>query len=251
MGKTIDIDTLKLLNLVIANRADEAIEIMENKQFDDGILTDILQYSRFGNWPSCGKLPLYLITLANEIYFGTDDFRDEIMPTVNRNREGINQLKEYWKAKGYPTDKDVDFSAYKELVAHFDDIDGDDYDYLLDGELEDLIKMGYDENEAKFCYALLTYDKPEIDKQISLGTNPNVWISGDVTPDKCNYANGMNGFESSFDARSDAQICYGVWHYWDSNKGDNLINAEWTTIRGLLSAAAYEQIIPLLERLAK
>ena len=188
--------------------------------------------------------------MANELYFASDRFTEAVMPAVIRNRAGITQLKEYWKSKGYPVDKTVDFSDYRVLVAHFDDFGEQDYEYMLDGKLEDLVKMGYDENEAKFCYALLTYDKPEIDRQLDLGTNPDVWISGDVSPEKCDYMDGMNGLSSAYDAVSDAQICYGLWHYWDSNKGDNLTNAEWTTIRGLLSASAYEAIIPQLERLS-
>lgn len=66
MNKEIDKATLNLLNLVIANRAEEAIEILERANFDKGILDDILQYSEFGDGSPHVKLPLYIITLANE-----------------------------------------------------------------------------------------------------------------------------------------------------------------------------------------
>ena len=249
MNKEIDKATLNLLNLVIANRAEEAIEIMENNRFDEGILDAILQYSECGDGSPHVKLPLYIITLANEIYFAGDDFRDNAMTIVARNRKNIARLKEYWESKGYPTNNGVNFSDYKELVAHFDE-EVFTFKELLDGELDDLVKMGYDENEAKFCYALLTYDKPEIDRQIKLGTNPDVWISGDVSPELCDDILGYSGISTAYDSISDAQICYDLWGFWESLKGDKLPVAEWNTLRGLLGAAAYQELIPELERLS-
>lgn len=251
MPKRLTPTTSKLVSLVIANRANEAIAIIENGDFDKAIFDDILQFCDFGNNESQCKLPLYMLTLANEIYFENDDFRESIMPIVFRNRDGINVLKNYWESMGFPINSGINFSDYKEYVQYFLECDDDDIEYLLDGTLEELITKGYDVNEVKFCCALLTYDKKEIDRQVSLGTNPNVWISANVYPQDCDSHEGMNGLSTAYDSVSDAQICYGLWAYWESNEGENLPNADWATIRGLLGAAAYEQLIPQLEKLSK
>lgn len=252
MNKRMTSTTEQLVSLVLANRAEEAIAILEEGNFDKDILNDIFLFAEFGGEdPAPFPLPLYLITQANEVYFGHDDFRDEIMPVVYRNQEGIEKLLQYWKEKGYPVDEPIRFGNYREECAHFIYGDEDDWDYLLDGSLMQLKEKGYDENEVKMCMALLTYDKPEIDRQIAIGTNPDVWISADCRPEDCNSGIGMNGLTTAYDSVSDAQICYNDWHYWESKPGDKLIPPDYNQIRGLFCAAAYEQIIPTLERLAE
>lgn len=252
MKKTMSCNTGKLISLVLANRADEAIAILEEGDFDKDILDDLFLFSEFGGAdPEPFALPLYIITRANEIYFFHDGFKDFIMPVVKRNREGITKLLKYWKSKGYPVEDTVHFENYRELVAHFPYDGDDDWDYLLGGSLSQLVENGYDENEAKMCMALLTYDKHEIDHQIELGTNPDVWISGDIQSEDCNAYDGMNGLDTAYNSVMDAQICYGNWHYWESNPGYELEPVGYYQIRGLLGAAAYEQLIPTLERLAR
>lgn len=251
MKKQMTNRTMELVSLVIANRADEAIIILDGDDYDKDILNDLFAYSEIsGEYAETFPLPLYLLTKANEIYFRHDDFRDTVMPIVHRNREGIKKLLNYWESKGYPIDVPIDFEKYRELCAHFYFQDDDDWDYLLDGTLSQLIEKGYDENEAKMCMALLTYDKPEIDHQITLGTNPDVWISGDVSPEFCDWKTGMNGLTSAYDSVSDAQICYCNWAYWESKSEEKLQPVGYDQIRGLFGASAYEELIPTLERLA-
>lgn len=48
---------------------------------------------------------------------------------------------------------------------------------LLDGDLDTLKAMGYDEDEVEFCYAVLTYKADLIQKHLGLRTNPDVYIS--------------------------------------------------------------------------
>lgn len=251
MRKQMTNRTMELVSLVIANRADEAITILESNDYDKDILNDLFAYSEIsGEYAETYHLPLYLLTKANETYFKYDDFCDTSMPIVYRNLAGIKKLLHYWKSKGYPVDTPIDFEKYRELCAHFSFGDDDDWDYLLDGTLSQLIEKGYDENEAKMCMALLTYDKSEIDYQIALGTNPDVWISGDVSPEFCDWTVGMNGLTTAYDSVSDAQICYGNWIYWESKLGEKTKPVGFYQIRGLFGAAAYEELIPTLERLA-
>lgn len=250
MKKTMTSKTAQLVSLVLANRAEEAIAILEEGDFDKDILENLFDFEEFGSYePESFALPLYLITKANDSYFSHDDFRDFIMPVVYRNRKGATKLLEYWKSQGYPIEAPIHFENYRDLVAHFPYGDENDWDYLLDGSISQLIEKGYDENEARMCMALLTYDKPEIDRQIRLGTNPDVWISGDVRAEICDESTGMNGLSTSYDSVSDAQICFDDWYYWESDPDDELRPANYNQIRGLFCAAAYEQLIPTLERL--
>lgn len=247
-------NTMRLLGLVLANRAEEAIHILESSDFDHKILEDIFSIDSFsdlnGGEPLDYKLPLYLITVVNRIYLMSDGFKEFIMPVVNRNREGIRQLLKYWESKGYNIDVRVDFGKYRELCASWP-YDTDDWEMVLDGDLEKIKAQGYDENEARMCMALVTYNKPEIDRQISLRTNPDVYISADVEAFKYNSGDGISGLDKAYDAIFDAQVCYGNWRYWESESGTELPPVDWYQIKGLFGAAAYEELLPKLEKLVK
>ena len=74
MRKQMTNRTMELVSLVIANKADEAITILESNDYDKDILNDLFAYSEIsGEYAETYHLPLYLLTKANETYFKYDD----------------------------------------------------------------------------------------------------------------------------------------------------------------------------------
>ena len=110
----------------------------------------------------------------------------------------------------------MDFFDYQSECAHFKDWDLDE---LLDGNLDELVALGYNKDEVEFCYAVLTYKPDLIQKHIALRTNPNVYISGDIPPGTGYASDGesYNALDFCHTVYCDAFDCYGLAAFWESH----------------------------------
>lgn len=166
--------TKELIKCVIECDSDGAIAILESGDFNISIIDDIGLLKK--------PFPLSWIILCNKILLANDNwnekyFKPVIIPARTRNEI----LEKYFEKNGLMRGHSVDFSLFPDERGHFD---GWDFEEMLDGSEEKLVSLGYDLDECKLCYAVLVGDIEEIENQIAKGTNPNVWISGDFTPDK-------------------------------------------------------------------
>ena len=227
-----------VVSMVIQNLAEEAIDSIESAAFDKSILEDI---------GSCSKpLPLYKLTLCNDILLSDEEWKDWFMPTVERNRRGCQALKDYWKNRwNHPVNEPMDFQNYSEECGHFSGWDMED---LLDGSLKELVERGYDTNEAELCYAVLTYAPDLIQKHIKLGTNPDVCISCDVAPGEGKVGDGetYNALVECQTFVCDAFDIYGLASFWEITKA---IPATANDVFRLLEGAAYHKLWKELEAL--
>lgn len=179
-----DIDS-RLICYVFQNMADEAIDILEAKNYSKDILEDI------GILDS--PFPLYWLVKCNEILLEDTNWKKEyyervVVPSLRNCR----RLLKYFKDNNLNFAGDIDYSLFPEERAHFT---GWDMYETLDGDINCLTKMGYDADECLLCHAVLTGDIDEIDRQIRKKTNPDVWISGDFTPEIAN-ANDGNSYNA-------------------------------------------------------
>ena len=105
---------------------------------------------------------------------------EKVIDLLETESVDMRTLLDYWdKRWNYPVNRPMDFSYYQEMCAHFKDWDIDE---LLEGNLDDLVALGYNKDEIELCYAVLTYRPDLIRKHILLRTNPDVYISGNITP---------------------------------------------------------------------
>lgn len=172
----------RLICCVFQNMADEAIDILETKEYSKSLLEDIGLLNK--------PFPLYWLVKCNEILLEDTNWRKDyyekvVLPSLNNCR----RLLKFFMDKSLHHAGDVDYSLFPEERAHFVDWDMDE---MLDGDLSSLVKKGYDADECRLCHAVLTGDIEEIDRQIKNKTNPDVWISGDFAPDKANAADGSS-----------------------------------------------------------
>ena len=241
-----------LIALVVANRADEAIALMEHGEYDRSVLTDIRRLEEFApSEVSCynrieSPLGLYQITQANKVYFSCDTWSDKALPSVEKIRLQIARLERYWDKLGLPVYEPIDFRKFKNLCQHF--CDDWSFEDLFDGTEEELVALGYDRNEVKMCYALLLYDKDEIERQIALGTNPDVGITGEFPP-PVNKHDFYCGLEAAENSLFDVCIVYDLWYYWNSLPGTDLHPIDREILHGLFGAAAYSELLPRLRKL--
>lgn len=220
----------KVVALVMQNQAEKAIALMESGGFDKHLLDDI----------GCceSSLPLYKLSMCNAILLNDDNWTKKFFPIVERNRIGCKKLLDYWEKQWkYPIGVPLDFGMYQSECAHFNDWDWD-MESLLDGNMSELMALGYNEAEVEFCYAVLTYKSDLIQKHIEKRTNPNVYISGTVPFGKGRYDDGVsyNALECCSTFCCDAFDCYGLAGLW-SNTQDQKVSAK--DVHLLLEAAAY------------
>lgn len=113
-------------------------------------------------------------------------------------------------------------------------------DGLLDGNLDDLIALGY-KDEVELCYAVLTYELGLIKKHIALQTNPNVYISGDIPPGT-GYASDGESYNALVFCNTvycDAFDCYDLTAFWEN---EQIQPIEKSDVYLLLEAAAYRDL---------
>lgn len=176
-----DIDS-RLICCVFQNMADEAIDILETKRYSKSLLENIGLLNK--------PFPLYWLVKCNEILLEdtnwvNDYYNNVVVPSLNNCR----CLLKYFESNGLDFAGDVDYSLFPEERGHFVDCDMDE---ILDGDLDYLIKKGYDADECLLCHAVLTGNIEEIDRQIKKKTNPDVWISGDFMPEVANATDGSS-----------------------------------------------------------
>lgn len=232
----------QLISLVLSNRTDEATAVLESGAYDERLLEDIAQ-GRFTR-----PLPLYMLTMINDVWFSSGKWAGFYIPTVERNRREIARMKRYWGQRyGYPVGEVPDLSIYEDEVPYF----GKDWSLKdsLDADMDTLIGKGYDRDEVELCYAALVYDKPTIDKHIAKGTNPNVYICGGFPPDwaQDHPDAGYSAISACEDPIFDVQICDGTDIFWELPRDGKIRPFTWEQIRGLIRGAAYMQLRDRLE----
>lgn len=232
--------TQELLSYVMQNCADKAIAILESGDFDHGVLEDVGGLS--------SPLALYQVSLCQHLMLSDKGWSDFYLPTIERNLAACEKLLDYWQERfHYPVDRPMDFSPFDNVCAHFFDWDLEE---LLEGTLDELVAMGYNRDEVLLCYAVLTHDSELLRRQIAKGTNPDVYISGDVEPGK-GYAYDMTTYNALNECGrfvGDVVTINGFGGYWEEYEFPLEVNIR--ALCDLLQGAAYAQLFPVLKALS-
>lgn len=238
MGRDYWDDLDELVALVMQNTVEQVIHLIESGNFDKSLLEDV----------GCCEhpLPLYKLSLCNMILLDTDGWSSDALSTIEQNRQNCRLLLDYWRTRwNYPVDVPMDFESYQYECAHWKDWDMDE---LLDGDLDTLKAMGYDEDEVEFCYAVLTYKADLIQKHLGLRTNPDVCISASLAPGEGKAWDGEshNALNDCYSFCWDEFHCYDLWCYWSSSHVENVRVGD---AQALLQVAAYCELEEKLDKL--
>lgn len=214
-------NTHKLVRAVFANDLTTIKEIIESEDFYKRVLNDVLGGLRLRETdidPDYGYdldedepvFPIYYITLCNGIYLNGWGNGNHVFDNISKNHEKSIELLRYWRDLGYPVDEPIDFSKYRSLIAPGYP---DDFHSTMDGNMTDLLLLGYDYNEIRLCYAIKQYYQKEIFELLEKGVNPHVFISGECLANGCLYPEeeGSTGYEYIWDSINDP-ICPGNYY---------------------------------------
>ncbi len=147
-------NTERLVKAVFSNNLEETQRIIDGGNFNHVILKNVFKGLGIED-SSVPPFPLFYISLCNEIYLA-GDWVDFYRPIAERNLSACRDLLAFWEEFGYDVSQPIDFAKYQELCAHFLD---SDMESLFWATEEQLISLGYDPDELKLSFAILTYDR--------------------------------------------------------------------------------------------
>lgn len=214
-------NTHKLVRAVFANDLTIIKEIIESGDFYKRVLNDVLgglKLREIDVYPDYGYnmeqdepvFPIYYITLCNSIYLDGWGTGNHVVDNITANHKISSEILEYWRDLGFQVDEPIDFSKYRSLIAPGYP---DDFHSTMDGNMTDLLLLGYDYDEIRLCYAIKQYYQKEIFELLEKGVNPDVFISGEYLANGCLYPEdeGSTGFEHIWESIDDP-ICPGDYY---------------------------------------
>lgn len=153
-------------------------EMVEDKEFDSAILTDIGLLSV--------PFPLHYITMCFETAMKDDSFRDETMPFVREQRENINKLLELWKDKfNLDTVSPIDYKKYEEYFYCL--ADSEDFEDVFLYPIEKFKATGCRDIDLELYEAVDKFQFSKVEKLLKKGANPDadLFAEGDDEPCNC------------------------------------------------------------------
>ena len=244
-------NTQRLAKAVFSSNTQVVKKIIESGDFNHDILSDVIkgwctepeEYSIYEGIP---PIPLYYISLCNKIYLDSHWWKDprpiagKEMPALAKEYlKRCTELLDYWQSIGYDVSTPIDFSKYRKICAPFLH---ETFEYLMFGDMETMLKRGYNKDEIDLTYALMTYDKTTIFELLEKRVNPNVWMSATRDAGHCDPVCAQNGFEIIIDSIADYNhgLLLAMEKPW-------LISS--VSVRSVFAAAAYQEIMNKIEEL--
>ena len=188
-----------------------------------------------------GVYSLYRVAYANKIILQDDDWSADFISVVEKAR-GENQYILDYLASIIPIPENFidDFKESLQPFAWYDK--DDDFEFMLDGSLEHLEKMGYRKIDCLLYEAGLKFIFKEFERLLSLGANPYVKISSDYTPDVVSKLeiNEFDVYSLYEDAQCHLYDCcdiYGVGECWSDGQSGKETIVDQILIREFFLAA--------------
>lgn len=202
-----------------------------------------------------GVLCLYYYCYALDIIFGTDVWRESYMPTVEACRKGIREIKAFLCSQvEVSTDFETTFQHFvKENYQYYDE--EDDFDWMLDGDIEKLKSQGYREVDCRLYEAGMKLHFDEMMDYLAKGGNPHAYISANyLAIDEESLKNNDCGwclYEEALLRTEDLFICddFGVI----IGKGLQGIDVDISErdIRAVFMAASYQMVLNKIDDFEK
>lgn len=223
-----------LLMYLLQNKAKELIELIEAEK----------------NRCFFGILSLYQVAYANKILLADNNWKSSFLPMVKNLRiENERILRFIESIITIPSNYD---KSFMEALSPFSFYDGEsDLVLLLDGELSDLVAMGYREIDCRLYAAGITFNFDRMIDLLNQGANPYAHISGDYTPDE---AAQMEPYEvnSLYDDAVN-RVCdccdfEGICACWKDGIDDKETKVSDDLLRSYFQAAGYQIVADIIRK---
>ena len=176
--KTENQELEKLFLALYFNDLDKVIEFKnqnseiytkKNKFLIDGTVTFDLTY----------------LTLFNQKIWFDNDWRDEIMPLIEKNRRRTNQLIDFWKSEGKRMDLEgqFEYNRYSEYFYCDDPNDPENNEEIILDSISYFLEKGFREIDLKLYNRVACFDFVETKKLLVKGAKPNIHFYEDGDSD--------------------------------------------------------------------
>lgn len=214
----------RLIRAVLANDIVEIKRVMAELE-DKRIIDDLGWYN--------APLPLYYLTIANQIIFGdVDEYINKEEAIIER--EKINTMVEFWKEYFC-----IDTLPNIDLTPYFKDYYVFDNDYYLSGEVSDYVAQGYRAIDVELYCAANRLDYNCVKQLLEQGADPNV---------KIKYIDANENFNTFWSIGDELS--------WLETEFQEFMNDDKRVCREIelgqvMTQAAHSEIYRLLERYRK
>lgn len=128
-----------------------------------------------------GVYSLYRLAYSNYLLLSDDDWNPSCFPVIEQCRKGCREILEYLQTIiSIPNSFESDLKQHFKHFAYYDD--DEDFEWMLDGSLSQLVSLGYREIDCLLYEAGMKLNYSEVERLLEIGANPDVHISGDFTP---------------------------------------------------------------------
>jgi hypothetical protein len=204
-----------------------------------------------GNKCYMGLLSLYHVAHANELLLSDTDWTSKFMPIVETNRLENNRILKYLESLIEITpDVYTLFSKYvKRFAVYYDD---EDFNAMLDGSLDDLIKKGYREIDCRLYEAGLKFNFREVRQLLKQGANPYVHISGRYSSEEVDESEANDVYSLYDDALQYAyeNEDYGIWDCWKAGINGTETLVEESLFGALFQGAGCQLVVNIIRKMA-
>ena len=214
-----------LLMYLLQNRANDFIRVFEAQN----------------NRCFMGIYSLYCVAYANKIILRDDDWSVNFIPVVEKAR-GENQRIIDYLASIIPIPENFidDFKMSLQSFAWFDK--EDDFEFMLDGSLEHLEKMGYRKIDCLLYEAGLKFNFKEFERLLALGADPYVKLSSEYTPEIASKLDivAFDVYSTYEDAECHLYDCcdiYGIADCWKDGLSEKETIVDQNLVREFFLAA--------------
>lgn len=226
MGKNEEVSKNNhLLMYLLQNRADDFIrefEAQDNRCF-------------------MGVYSLYRVAYAIKIILQDEDWSAGFLTVVKKARVENQSILDYL-ASIIPIPENFidDFKESLQPFAWFDE--DEDFEFMLDGSLEHLERMGYRKIDCLLYEAGLKFNFKEFERLLSLGADPYVKLSSEYTPDVASKLDiiAFDVYSTYEDAERHYYDCcdiYGIADCWKAGQSGKETIVDQTLVREFFLAA--------------
>ena len=140
------------------------------------------------------------LTLLNHKIWFSNDWVDEIMPLINKNRQQTNQLIDFWKKEGKRNvlDRQFEYNRYFEYFDCDDPNDPENNERIILDSISFFLEKGFREIDLRLYNRIECFDFTEVKKLLEKGAKSNIHFYEDGDSD----AFSRIGVECSFLATS-------------------------------------------------
>lgn len=188
-----------------------------------------------------GVYSLYRLAYSNYLLLSDDDWNPSCISVIEQCRKGCREILEYLQTIiSIPNSFESNLKHHFKRFAYYEA--DEDFEWMLDGSLSQLISLGYLEIDCLLYEAGMKLNYSEVEHLLELGANPDIHISGDFSPAEIEKVDINDTYCLRVDVNtrlSDAIDLDGIYTYWENGVRNETQSIGTNDIYSFFQGAAY------------